>query len=87
VSWCRKRHDEVRGASDLAEDNVLSVEPGGGNGGDEELAAVGVGACGLERGWRVNIFPQASDWKRTAMGSKAHQRWPWTGGMARCAGT
>jgi hypothetical protein len=49
---------------------VLSIEPGSGDGGDEELAAVGVGACGLERGWRVNIFPKARRWgaKRTSVG-------------------
>jgi len=29
---------------DLAEDNVAAVEPGGNDGGDEELGAVGVGA-------------------------------------------
>mmetsp|Transcript_53880 Transcript_53880/g.109830 ORF Transcript_53880/g.109830 Transcript_53880/m.109830 type:complete len:254 (+) Transcript_53880:116-877(+) len=29
----------------LAEDNVLAIEPGSGDGGDEELGAVGVGAC------------------------------------------
>jgi hypothetical protein len=31
------------GGDDLAEDDVLAVEPRGGHGGDEELAAVGVG--------------------------------------------
>ena len=32
------------GISDLAEDDVLAIEPRGDNGGDEELGAVGVGA-------------------------------------------
>jgi hypothetical protein len=29
----------------LTEDNVLAIEPGAGDSGDEELGAVGVGAC------------------------------------------
>lgn len=35
------------GVSDLAEDDVLAVEPGGDNGGDEELGAVATGKKGL----------------------------------------
>ncbi len=46
VKW--GRGGEGGGSSHLAEDDVLAVEVGGGNGGDEELAAVGVGSC--ERG-------------------------------------
>lgn len=34
--------DDLEALEDLAEDNVLSVEPGGDGGGDEELRAVGV---------------------------------------------
>ncbi len=37
-----KRGQEAR--THLAEHDVLAVEPGGGNGGDKKLAAVGVGA-------------------------------------------
>jgi len=37
------RLDDLLALSDLAEDGVLSVEPRGLDGGDEELAAVGVG--------------------------------------------
>jgi hypothetical protein len=35
--------DDVHALDDLAEDDVLAVEPGGGDGADEELGAVGVG--------------------------------------------
>jgi len=34
--------DDLEALEDLAEDNVLAVEPGGDGGGDEELGAVGV---------------------------------------------
>nr|BAH79726.1 cyclophilin [Babesia bigemina] len=37
--------DDVHAAGDLAEHDVLAVEPRALNGGDEELAAVGVGAA------------------------------------------
>jgi len=39
--------DDVQGGvvSDLAEDDVLAIEPGGDDGGDEELRAVGVWTC------------------------------------------
>lgn len=36
--------DDVDAVDDFAEDDVLVVEKGGGDGGDEELAAVGVGS-------------------------------------------
>lgn len=36
--------DNVHTVGDLTEDNVLAVEPGAGDGGHEELGAVGVGA-------------------------------------------
>ena len=36
--------DKIHTFSDLAENNVLAVQPGCNNGGDEELGAVGVGA-------------------------------------------
>ena len=35
--------DQIQPVGDLAEHNVLSVQPGCGNGGDEELTAVGSG--------------------------------------------
>jgi len=39
-------HDVQRpGVSDFAEDDVLAIQPGGDDGGDEELGAVGVGIC------------------------------------------
>ena len=34
--------DDVEALEDLAEDNVLAIEPGGDGGGNEELRAVGV---------------------------------------------
>ena len=37
--------DDVLAFNDFAEDGVLAGEPGGGRDGDEELAAVGVGAA------------------------------------------
>ena len=37
--------DDVDPRLDAAEDGVLVVEPRGGRGGDEELRAVGAGAC------------------------------------------
>ena len=36
--------DELLSGNNLSEDNVLSVQPGGGDGGDEELGSVGVGS-------------------------------------------
>merc|ERR1719313_924096 len=36
--------DNVHALADFAEDGVLPVQPGGHNGGDEELGPVGVGA-------------------------------------------
>jgi hypothetical protein len=36
--------DEVLSLGDLTEDNVLAVQPGGNDGGDEELGSVGVGS-------------------------------------------
>ena len=36
--------DDVHALDDLSEDDVLAVEPGGLDGADKELAAVGVGA-------------------------------------------
>lgn len=35
--------DNIESVSDLTEHNVLAVEPGAGDGGDEELGAVGIG--------------------------------------------
>jgi hypothetical protein len=39
-TWAGRREARTH----LAEHDVLAVEPGGGNGGDKKLAAVGVGA-------------------------------------------
>lgn len=36
--------DEIRSLDNLTEDDVLSVQPGGDDGGDEELRTVGVGS-------------------------------------------
>jgi hypothetical protein len=36
--------DEVLSLGDLTEDDVLAVQPGGNDGGDEELGSVGVGS-------------------------------------------
>jgi hypothetical protein len=36
--------DEVLSLGDLTEDDVLTVQPGGNDGGDEELGSVGVGS-------------------------------------------
>jgi hypothetical protein len=36
--------DEVLALGDLTEDDVLTVQPGGNDGGDEELGSVGVGS-------------------------------------------
>lgn len=41
--------DYVHPVNDLAKDDVLVVEEGSGDGGDEELGAVGVGAGVLGR--------------------------------------
>ena len=36
--------DEILSLGDLTEDDVLTVQPGGNDGGDEELGSVGVGS-------------------------------------------
>ena len=38
------RHDDFHALDDVAENNVLAIEPRGGNSAEEELGAVGVGA-------------------------------------------
>lgn len=42
--------DDVHTVDDLAEDDVLAVEEGGGDGGDEELGTVGIRTSILTRG-------------------------------------
>ena len=42
--------DDVRALQHTAENDVASVQPRGGAGGDEELRPVGVGAWGVGRG-------------------------------------
>lgn len=53
-----KSLDDILSADDLTEDDVLAVQPGAGNGGDEELRSVGVLASvshGQEVGLVVSV--------------------------------
>lgn len=66
------------GVSNLAEDDVLAIEPAGDDGGDEELGAV------ARRDGRVSTFEE----KIGEEGGRPtcwDQRWPWTGVRAWCA--
>lgn len=62
----------------LAEDDVLAIEPRGYDGGDEKLGAVAISYC-------QNLHSLAED------GSSGltcwDQRWPWREGKAECAST
>jgi hypothetical protein len=44
VSYCVHEQARERDIVNLAKDNMLAIEPGSGNGGDKELAAVGIWA-------------------------------------------
>lgn len=51
--------DKFLSTGDFSEDDVFSVEPGGGDSGDEELGAIGVGSCvghGEQEGFAVFKF-------------------------------
>lgn len=50
--------DEVLALGDLTEDNVLAVQPGGNNGGDEELGSVGVRSSVGHREQEWLVVPQ-----------------------------
>lgn len=68
-------HSHGLGVSDLAEDDVLAVEPRGDNGGDEEL-----GAVAIEEKEMVSVpvwrKPRSPSGKLTCW----DQRWPWRAG-------
>lgn len=54
-----KRLDDIHGlvVSDLAEDDVLAVEPAGDDGGDEELGAVAARECVSGWLWKAVLRP------------------------------
>lgn len=77
VAGLLERENDLEGllVSDLAEDDVLAIEPAGHDGGDEELRAVaGENNVRFKMAWRVS-----------ARHTCGHQRWPWTEDRGGCA--
>lgn len=77
--------DNVQGLSisDLAEDDVLAIEPRGDNGGDEELGAV----AGKKKGmFSMALYVDQPGYKSETLRLTCWgQRWPWTEDQGGCA--
>lgn len=72
--------DDDKGVSvgDLTKDNVVAIQPGGIDSGDEELRAVAMGLL-------VNAKYERACFRFGGERTCCDQRWPWIGGRAWCA--